>query len=426
VENKRKRWTYEEIFNYFLEQGCFLLSTSFTKQKDILDYICVCGNKSTTNFDNFKRGKRCEECKKVKCGNIRRLTYDEVKRRFEEVGCALLSTTYKNSTELLDFICVCGEKNKISLMALSSGRLCYNCGLKKISENLKLTYDYVKNIFESSGCILLSKTYNSAKEKLNYICDCGNEGNTSFDKFQAGQRCNVCKLRMISEKNRVPFEEVVELFKDENCELLITEEEYINSSTAMRYRCECGKEDYTILYNLLNGARCQRCADAKRRQTMYNNQTAPVSMQQRHIANLLSGKINYPVFTSSLDVAFLEDKFYIEYNGSGHWLAIHFGQKTKEEFEVYERERRYALRRRGWKEIAITSRKDCLPSDNKIIEMISYAKKYFQSGHSWIEFDIDSGDVKCSQYQIGYDYGDLKSYYQFRKELLDNQQEVCL
>lgn len=155
---------------------------------------------------------------------------------------------------------------------------------------------------------------------------------------------------------------------------------------------------------------------AKTRETMYKNNTVPCSLQQVYICELLSGELNYPVNTSSLDIAFPEEKIYIEFHGSGHWLSVDIGTKTIEQFENDERNRRYALYRRGWKEITIISRKDKIPTDEKIKEMSDYAKDHLKE-HSWIKFDIDNLTVETSLGIIDYSYGELKSYYKFRKEI---------
>ena len=51
----------------------------------------------------------------------------------------------------------------------------------------------------------------------------------------------------------------------------------------------------------------------KRQITLYKNGNAPCSKQQRHIGNVLGGTINYPICNYALDIAFINDKIYIEY-----------------------------------------------------------------------------------------------------------------
>lgn len=146
----------------------------------------------------------------------------------------------------------------------------------------------------------------------------------------------------------------------------------------------------------------------KGRKTMYKNGSVRTSKQQLYIHTLIGGELNYPHHTSSLDIAFPEEKIYIEYNGGGHLLRVKFGHFTEQEFKKYEKNRWYALWRKGWKDIRINSLKDLLPSDERLEQMIVYGKQTLLSGRSWIEFDIDISEVATSQYHKPYDFGELR------------------
>ena len=146
----------------------------------------------------------------------------------------------------------------------------------------------------------------------------------------------------------------------------------------------------------------------KTRETLYKNGTAPRSTQQIYLNNLLGGELNYPINNLSLDIAFLEEMIYIEYNGGGHDLQVKFGNTTEKEFKTKEIKRDYYLKSKGWNKIEIISSKDYLPHDNKIINMIEYAKNYLNIGHSWIIFDIDNKLVESSQFNYTYDFGELR------------------
>lgn len=146
---------------------------------------------------------------------------------------------------------------------------------------------------------------------------------------------------------------------------------------------------------------------AKTLKSLYKNGTQKASSQQRYLCNLLNGDLNYPVDNCNLDIL-LEDNIYIEYQGSGHELNVKFGTCTKKEFDEKEKQRTYFLYRRGYKQIEIISRKDYLPPDEIILEMIDFAKQYLNSGHSWITFDIDNFIVKSSQFNKIYNFGTLR------------------
>lgn len=57
--------THEEVAAYFSLQGCELLE-EYTRSCVPMLYRCVCGNFSKSNWNNFKRGRRCQECLRKK------------------------------------------------------------------------------------------------------------------------------------------------------------------------------------------------------------------------------------------------------------------------------------------------------------------------------------------------------------------------
>jgi hypothetical protein len=109
----------------------------------------------------------------------------------------------------------------------------------------------------------------------------------------------------------------------------------------------------------------------KSKQTMYKNGTAPCSSQQKYIHSLIGGELNYPVDKLSLDIAYPEDKIYIEYNGGGHDFDVKIGRLTEKEFKIKENKRYFFLKQLGWKQICINNPDDNLPSDDIIIAKIN-------------------------------------------------------
>ena len=141
--------------------------------------------------------------------------------------------------------------------------------------------------------------------------------------------------------------------------------------------------------------------------TMYLNGNTISSKQQRHLCNLLNGELNYPVDNCFLDIAFLDDMVYIEYDGSGHDLRVKLGY-DKDKFQEKEIKRTLYLKNKGWKLIRIVSNKDLLPQDNELIKLINKAKKYLTNNHTWYEINIDENLIKCSEYQKNINFINLR------------------
>lgn len=184
-----------------------------------------------------------------------------------------------------------------------------------------------------------------------------------------------------------------------------------------RYGCKCVlqnedvknkiKETNILKYGVSSPSK-NREISKRQMDTLKGNNNDLKSKQQIYIHQLIGGEINFQFSNLFLDIGFNNEMICIEYDGGGHDLRVKLGNMTREEFIKEERKRECFLRDNNWKIIRIISRKDYLPQDNKIIDIIIYAKNYLNINHSWIYFDIDNQLVKCSQFENYYDFGELR------------------
>ncbi len=142
----------------------------------------------------------------------------------------------------------------------------------------------------------------------------------------------------------------------------------------------------------------------------YQNGTAPSSKQQRYLCDVYNGELNFYIENSRVvvDIAFPNEKTCIEYDGSGHNLDVVCGNKTIEEKQQSEKKRNYFLLNNDWKIIRIISNKDLLPSDDILLNMLDYSKRWILNTHSWITFNIDDLTVTTSIGIQKYDFGLLR------------------
>lgn len=119
----------------------------------------------------------------------------------------------------------------------------------------------VKEFFESNNCTLLSTEYVKAKEKLDYICECGNVSSISFDKFKQGQRCRKCKAKKTGDRSRHPFEFIKKYFEETGCQLLSSS--YDDNKEKLKYKCECGNISFISFAKFQAGQRCRKCQSRK-------------------------------------------------------------------------------------------------------------------------------------------------------------------
>ncbi len=131
----------------------------------------------------------------------KKLTYEYVKGYFKKQGCELLEEEYKNVDTKMRYICECGDISEISFDKFKQGRRCKKCGIEKMANTKRLSFQYVYDFFKKYNCELLEKTYKNANTPIKYKCACGNISKISFDSFRRGARCFKCGVLKHSGKN---------------------------------------------------------------------------------------------------------------------------------------------------------------------------------------------------------------------------------
>ena len=147
----------------------------------------------------------------------------------------------------------------------------------------------------------------------------------------------------------------------------------------------------------------------KGRQTMYKNGTCPTSKQQKYICDLYGGTLNFPFKSYNIDIM-LDDKYAIEYDGSGHDISVKYNTIADKDFQRKKIIRCNYLKLAGYKNITFISKTDKLPNDATLLKILNMSKEYFEStNHSWIEWYFDDGIFKNAENPDGiiFDYGTL-------------------
>lgn len=190
----------------------------------------------------------------------RKHEYDYVKKVFEDRGCVLLSTEYKNSITKLDYICICGERTTTRFANFKKGHSCAKCGGVATSEKQRFSLEKVTAIFSDAGCQLLSPTYENNMQVLDYKCNCGRESRTSLANFQRGVRCIECGMNKLRGANNPKWNPN----KEANTR---------NTPEYRKWRNDVLKRDeYT----------CQRCGDLHWAMTAHHVQSFKTALDVRY------------------------------------------------------------------------------------------------------------------------------------------------
>lgn len=110
----------------------------------------------------------------------------------------------------------------------------------KITKTIDDIREYVET---NSNCKLLTDSeYTGAKQKMDFLCECGRVFTIAFNSFRVKKlkMCRSCVNKIVNNSNRLKLEDVKKIVSETSkCELL--ESEYLNNHTKMKFRCECGE-----------------------------------------------------------------------------------------------------------------------------------------------------------------------------------------
>lgn len=136
----------------------------------------------------------------------------------------------------------------------------------------------------------------------------------------------------------------------------------------------------------------------------------PVSKSQQYLGELFGGKINERIDKFFVDIL-LEQNIYLEYDGSGHDLAVKTGRLSEKEFKRKEQIRYYILKNKGLKQFKIIQRdlNDALPNDDILFKMKEIAIDYLiNKNYNWIVFDLNKKIFRVKDKEIEFDYEELR------------------
>jgi len=118
----------------------------------------------------------------------KRLTIEDVKKLLKSKGYSLLSKEYKNAFGNLEVECSNGHRKNTTLSKMYKNQKCYKC-----VDRGKFSINEIRKIFKKENYILISNTYNGAREYLDVKCPNGHSWSVSVNKFKdRNQRCPRC------------------------------------------------------------------------------------------------------------------------------------------------------------------------------------------------------------------------------------------
>ena len=179
---------------------------------------------------------------------MEKLKIEFIRAEFAKEGYTLLTEVYENNRQKLEYICSSPERHKhsISWREWQSDNRCPYC-----NGNAKLNIEFIRAEFKKEGYELLTKIYENAHQKLEYICSEGHNCSITWGHWQQGQRCPFCNQLTIEKVKKLAVE--VGIWE-------VIDDHYDNTTTKLKCKCIKSGHHHMIDWNhILRGTGCPKC-----------------------------------------------------------------------------------------------------------------------------------------------------------------------
>lgn len=124
----------------------------------------------------------------------------------------------------------------------------------------KLSFEYVKNKIELSGCQLVSDHYENATSKLLIEFSCGHRGKISWRSFKDGSRCYICGIKTRSNSHRTKEENIIKFLEDNGFKFVCFPNGYKRQRESfVQYSCGKGHITNRSVMNIYKYPTCKQC-----------------------------------------------------------------------------------------------------------------------------------------------------------------------
>jgi hypothetical protein len=240
------------------QKGGRCLSLAYVNSSHPVRWKCAAGHEWLARASSIRAGSWCPAC-----AHNQRLRLEEMREIARERGGICLSTTYKNGSTPLLWVCKFGHHWKAAAANVKSGsrrkgswcRECYNWRRRFHG---KRSIEAMRELAISRGGVCLSAEYFGSKVKMTWECQFGHRWQASPSYVIQGTWCPIC-----ARNQRLSLLLFQDLAANKGGTCLC--EAYVNERTVLRWRCVEGHEWETAPAKIKRGSWCPTCAHIARR-----------------------------------------------------------------------------------------------------------------------------------------------------------------
>lgn len=348
MKRKVKQPNFEEIKMRFYNKGLYLLSEKCLSSKDKLKCVDKEGYYYSINYNNLSSGKFPERFNKFNPYVIK-----NIQKYLDNCseGTQIVSTDFRGSKELLEFICPCCNQNFHRTwddVYVRHRFLCQNCTKKNSEGNgYKYSLDYVREKLKEHGYKMLDDSYIKNDAKISCINSDGYRVKIKFTNFSSETIKREPEIFSPKFNGENFIYNVNQYFYNNNidCKALYFDydEKKYNNRAIIYCECECGNVFPTNMGAIKRGqVRCSHCS------SVYSNIENKVGkwLDKKHIVYERQKKFEQCKDKRCLPFDFYLPKYNmcIEVDGRQHDHVEFFNKYSEEEaLEKFETTKKHDL-----------------------------------------------------------------------------------
>lgn len=188
--------TLEDKINLIISKGYEVINHTKTKYDITFSLRCSEGHNISMTWRTFKKNETCYVCD----GRVSVVDYNLVKESFENEGYELLSSSYRNSSSYLYYMCPKGHTGKIIWSNWNKGIRCSECSY----DNLRVRVDDVNNFLVGSGKEALVINREQGSPYITLKCECGEVFRSKLRNIKrSGPICPECDKYISSAEKEI-------------------------------------------------------------------------------------------------------------------------------------------------------------------------------------------------------------------------------
>ena len=240
------------------QKGGSCLSLVYVNSSAPVRWKCAIGHEWLARAHSIRSGNWCPVC-----AHNQRLRLDEMRQIARERGGKCLSTSYRNASTPLMWVCRQGHHWKACAANVKRGQRrkgswCGECYNERRRFHEKLSITTMRDLAIARGGRCLSAEYLGSKFKLRWECEFGHHWRAAPSYVVQGTWCPVCaRNRRLS----LPLFRAIAATRGGMC----LSKRYVNERTVLQWRCAVGHEWKALPEKIKRGSWSPACANILRR-----------------------------------------------------------------------------------------------------------------------------------------------------------------